>query len=164
MAEESKNEDIRIDGDVATWEMNMVGAIKGTYIGTFRFRCYLTPLQQIQAGKEQRALLGENMALAPQHESFLAYALTQLKHRILSSPPFWASANPGKSLEGDLPDEDVIEAILDASVRAEIMYKDGLKKRKDEALGRANTGINALEEKRKKEESENQDKETSDKS
>jgi hypothetical protein len=148
MSEE--NEDIRIEGDVATWEMHMDGDILGTYVGVFKFRCYLDPLSNIAAGAEQRALLGSNMALATDHDSFLAYALTQLKQRIISAPPFWASASPNKAVAGNLPDENVIEAVLDAAVRSEIKYKLEKKKRKEEAIERANAAIIAMKEKKRK--------------
>lgn len=145
-----ENEDIKIEGDVATWEMRMEGDIEGTYVGVFKFRCYLTPLQNIAAGTEQRALLGANMALATEHDSFLAYSLTQLKQRVIQAPPFWSSAGVNKSHNGDLPDENVIEAILDAAIRAEIKYKAERRKGKEEAIVRANKAIEARKEAQKK--------------
>lgn len=133
----SEREDIKIDGSVASWEINTTGSIMGTYIGTFRFRCFLTPLQQIAAGREERELIGVNMSLAPEHEKFMAYALTQLKYRVISAPPFWASANPNGNMSGDIPDEEVINLILSAAIDAEVKYKNELKKRKEEAIKRA---------------------------
>jgi hypothetical protein len=148
--------DIQIVGGVATWEMRTEGSISGTYTGTFKFRCYLSPLQKIAAGREQRELLGESRAWVEtpdyEHESFLAYALTQLKYRVLSAPPFWTSAGINKTHEGDIPDEDVIEKILDAAVRSELKYKRDLQSRKDEALKRANEGAKILQEQQKNEE------------
>lgn len=150
MAEQK--EDLKIENGVATWEMRMDGTVAGTYVGVFKFRCYLTPTQRIAAGTEQRALLGSNMALADVHESFLAYALTQLKQRIVSAPPFWTSANPTSSLPGDIPDEEIIEAVLDAAIRAELLYKQQLKDKKEASLVRANKGVEIIEEKQKDEE------------
>jgi hypothetical protein len=136
MAEKERT-DIIIEGNTATWESNVTGTINGTYIGTFRFRCFLTPTQQIAASREMRELLGPEMTMAPEHESFLAYALTQLKHRIISSPPFWSSAVGGGGMQGDVPDENVISAVLDAAIGAEIKYKNQLSSRKLEAIERA---------------------------
>lgn len=133
---EKERSDIIIEGSTATWEIKTDGAINGTYIGTFRFRCYLTPTQQIAANREMREVLGANPTMAPDHESFLAYALTQLKYRIISSPPFWMSA-VGGNLQGDLPDENVISTVLDAALGAEIKYKKQLVARKDDAIKRA---------------------------
>lgn len=155
-------DDLKIEGDVATWEMRMEGSVKGTYVGVFKFRCYLTPLQNIAAGKEQRELLGSNMALATDHESFLAYALTQLKQRIISAPPFWSSTTPNKALEGDLPDENVIEAVLDAAIRSEIKYKEDKKRKKEEGIARADAAINAINDQRQKELEELQEAQSDD--
>ena len=154
MAETEERPDIKIDGNVATWEMKLEGDISGTYMGVFRFRCYLTPLQQIAAGREERGLMGSNIAVASEHERFLAFALTQLKYRVISAPPFWASANPNGDIPGDIPDEDVIAKILDAAVIAEKKYKDGLKARKDEALQKAKRMIEKIEQQDKAESKE----------
>lgn len=126
--------DIKIENNTAIWEMRSEGTINGTYAGTFRFRCFLTPLQQIAAGREYRDLLGLNAPLAPQHESTLAWSLCQLKQRIISAPPFWNAQNNELGIAGDLPDEDIIVQILDAAIMAEDKYKEQLKKRKEEAL------------------------------
>lgn len=152
--------DIKFEGNTAVWECNMHGSVNGTYIGTFRFRCFLTPLQQIAAGKEHRELLGSNISLAPEHEKFLAFALSQLKQRIISSPPFWGSANPNGTMEGDIPDEEVVSAILDAAIGAEVKYKVELKKRKEDAIKRAKSVGERIE--KQKTEDDSVEKEESD--
>jgi hypothetical protein len=135
--------DIIIEGNTATWDMRLDGEIHGTYVGAFRFKCYLSPLQQIAADRERREILGPQILAAPEHESFLAYALTQLKYRIITSPPFWASANPA-TLAGDIADENVIAAVLDAALGAEMKYKSQLKKKKLEAVERAKAATEKL--------------------
>lgn len=148
--EEVNFDDIQLNGSIATWEMHANGTVAGTYTGTFKFRCYLTPLQKIAAGREQRALLGESRSWVEtpdyEHEAWLSYALTQLKYRVMSAPPFWTSAGVNKSHEGDIPDENVLEVILDAAIRAELKYKKHLKKLKDDAIERANDGAKVAEE------------------
>jgi hypothetical protein len=148
-------DDIQIIGSTATWTMRLDGAVSGTYTGTFQFRCFLTPLQRIAAGREQRALLGESRAFSEtpdyEHEAWLAYLLTQLKYRIISAPPFWATSGINKSHEGDIPDENVLEKVLDAATDAELIYKQRLRKLKEEALVKANVGAKAVEEQLKKE-------------
>lgn len=147
-------DDIQIIGSVATWTMRVDGTVSGTFTGTFQFRCFLTPLQRIAAGREQRALLGESRAFSEtpdyEHEAWLAYLLTQLKYRIISAPPFWATAGINKSHEGDIPDENVLEKVLDAATDAELIYKQRLRKFKEEALVKANIGAKAVEEELKK--------------
>lgn len=146
MAEEKteykERTDIILDeaNGTATWAMRLEGDIHGTYVGSFRFKCYLSPLEQIAADRERRELLGPQPFAAGEHESFLAYALTQLKYRIVTSPPFWASANPA-SLSGDLPDENIIAAVLDSALGSEIKYKEKLKAKKLESAKRARKAI-----------------------
>lgn len=128
--------DLIIEGNTATWDMRLEGDIQGVYAGSFRFKCYLSPLQQIAANREYREIMGPNPTFASEHESFLAYALTQLKYRIVSAPPFWASQSPA-ALAGDIADENIISAVLDAALGSEIKYKSQLKKKKLDAVARA---------------------------
>jgi len=138
--------DIIIQDNTAIWEMKVDGDIHGTYMGKFRFRCYLTPTQKIAADREYRQMLGDNPTTAPEHESFLAYSLTQLKYRVLEAPPFWSSTQQTSigAVHGDLPDENVLSAVLDAAISAEVKYKAQLKKRKEEALDRAKKAAERL--------------------
>lgn len=132
--------DIIIEGNTALWDLRLDGDINGTYTGTFRFKCYLNPLQQIAADRERRELLGNQPLYAGDHESLLAYALTQLKYRIITAPPFWASSN--SSFAGDIADENIISAVLDAALGAEVKYKTLLKKKKLESIETAKNAIN----------------------
>lgn len=151
--------DIMIEGNTATWSFRLDGDIHGTYSGTFRFRCYLSPLQKIAADRERRELLGNHPEYASEHESFLAYSLTQLKYRILTAPPFWNSQNPS-SMGGDIADENIINAVIDAAVGAEIKYREMLRQKKEEALNRGIASVDAAmkgdddEEEKDEEESE----------
>lgn len=161
--ESLQRSDLIIEGNTATWEMRLDGDINGTYAGAFRFKCYLSPLQQIAADREKRELLGSQPLYASEHESFLAYALTQLKYRIISAPPFWASANPA-TLAGDIADENIIAAVLDAALGAEIKYKSQLKKKKLDAVARAKAATDKLmegdEENEDEDESESEESES----
>ena len=141
MAEERS--DIVIEGNQATWEIRTEGLIQGTYSGTFRFRCFLNPMQQVAAGRDYREMMGPNMGLAPEHESFLAWSLCQLKYRIISAPPFWGNES-GIIGGGNLPDEEIVPMVLDAAMAAENKYKDSLRKRKEEAIKRAKMAGEAI--------------------
>lgn len=138
MAEEDKyvdRPDIVIENHVATWQLKAEGAINGTYMGTFKFKCFLLPSETVAAGRERRELLGENAILATQKESFYAYALPQLKYRVISGPPFWQSKDGGYA--GDLADAEVMGAILDAALGAELKFSHEIKQRKTAAIERA---------------------------
>lgn len=129
--------DIILEGSTAVWEMRMEGEYSGTYAGTFRFRTFLTPTQKIAANREFREVLGINPLMADKHESMLAFALTQLRHRIISAPPFWNSTLDTSSMAGDIPDENVIQEVLNASFDAENKYRKYLAEKKLDGIDRA---------------------------
>jgi hypothetical protein len=129
--------DITLNGSEATWVMPRVdGELGGTYTGTFTFRCYLDPLRQLQSGREYRELLGSLAVQASDNEANLAFALTQLKHRIIKSPPFWSSTLQESGIAGNIGDLNVITLILDASIRAENLFKEKIQKERDELLNK----------------------------
>jgi hypothetical protein len=134
MAEEAKRTDIIINGTEASWDINMLGDVSGSFIGAFKFRCMLTPTQKIAANREMRDLLGPQMLLASEHDQNLAFALTQLKYRVVEAPPFWRS---GGIIAGDLVDSNVIMSVLDAAIASELKYIEQLKDRKMDAINRA---------------------------
>src|ERR1035441_601612 len=130
MADDFDESKIFIEGTEATWRINEEGPINGKYIGAFKFRCFLTPTQRIAANREYRELLGGNPTLTPEHEDSLAYALTQLKYRVISYPPFWEGED--KPILGDIADTNIISLVLDAAVAAEMKYRKQLdEKRKN---------------------------------
>ena len=156
MAKEQKTRsDITLEGNKATWTIKSLGDINGLYLGTFVFKTYLNPMEQIRANRDFRELMGPNPSSAPEHESFLAYALTQLKHRIISAPPFWNSAR-FENMEGNIPDEGVITDILGAATDAEVLYRKQLKKMKKDSITMARQ---AAEEMIKRKEEETLDEE-----
>ena len=136
--------DLVIEGNTATWEINTQGDILGLYSGQFRFRCYLTPSQRLSASRDYRELLGPNPSVALQTDDNLAFALSQLKHRILSSPPFWSSSLATTGIAGDLPDDVVIMKVLDASIEAELRFKAQVKDKRKDAIQRARKAAERL--------------------
>lgn len=139
-----KQTDIFIQNDHATWNMVHLGALGGRYEGTFKFSCFLSPMQVISADKDYRDLLGNNPTLASSLADNLAYALSQLKYRVLEAPPFWndGSRFPGSSVK----DIDVIDLVLEASIVAEIKYREELSKRHEDAIVKLKTAIQQKEE------------------
>lgn len=137
--------EIRIDGPTALWDINFTGAIEGSYLGTFRFRTSITPLQEIDADKNYRELLGTHPDSAPIRIQNLAYALTQLKQRVIEAPPFWAdnSLYPGSSVK----DAEVIELVYQAAMLAEIKHRNALKARQLEAIEKLRSKLQDQQEK-----------------
>jgi hypothetical protein len=139
-----KRTDITLDGNMATWSIAADGDINGTYHGLFRFKCFLTPTEKLAAGREYRELLGENAALAFKNEDNLAFTLAQLKYRIISAPPFWNSAQGINGQLGDIPDENVLDKILEAAMAAELKYFASLKKKKEEMIQKSKAAAEKL--------------------
>lgn len=156
---EIERSDIIIEGNTATWEISLQGDVSGTYTGKFRFKCILSPTHKIAANREYRELLGNNPTLTPEYESNLAYALTQLKYRVLEAPPFWSATQNSTGYAGDIADTNVIMAVLDAAVEAEIKYKRLLKKRTEDSLERAKKAAERLLQQQDEEVDEDQDEE-----
>ena len=109
-------------------------------MGTFKFRCYLSPLQMIEQDRDYRELLGPNPSLAgSQHES-LAFSLTQLRQRILTHPPFW---NDGYSRfgGGHIKDLELLDLVLEAAVETEIKYRKTLEAKHKESIDRIQASL-----------------------
>jgi len=137
--------DILIDGSVATWIMpRSEGNLGGTYVGTFTFRCYLDPISQLQAGREFREMLGSFGSNASEIEINLAFALTQLKHRIITAPAFWAS----DGMPGNIGDLNIISLVHNAAIRSEDLFAQRIQDERNAILDRS---IKTAEELLKKE-------------
>lgn len=142
--------DLVIEHSTATWSMPMMdGELGGTYRGTFKFKCFLTPIEQLQVGRKYRALLGDLGSQASQTEGSLAFALTQLEVRVISAPPFWGSTSQESGISGNLGDINVIMAVLNAAISAEELYKNNIQKEREAVLERS---IKIAEELQKKDE------------
>jgi hypothetical protein len=117
----------------ATFTINMVGRhSKDTYMGTFKVKCLLSPLEMIAADKRYRDLLGANSHLAQENIRQQAFALAELEQRVIDMPPFWENDSlPG----GHIKDANVLLHILDMAVEAQEKYistkENELKDRQD---------------------------------
>lgn len=129
------NSDIVIDGSTATWTLPLThGDYLGSYSGTFKFRCWLSPTQELEAGRLYRELLGPSAMLINEHEGQVGYCLSQLKMRVLESPPFWSTYRSESGLNGDIPDLNVLLLILDGALRSEKLYKEKILKERETKL------------------------------
>jgi hypothetical protein len=141
--------DIQIDNNVARWDISTNGDINGLYTGTFVFRCFLTPTQKLAAGRDFRELIGPNNIQASDHEDNLAFTLSQLKHRVLTAPPFWSSSVGMNGLHGDIPDEKVLDVILEAALASEFKHSAILQEKREKELERAKKLTEAVVEDKK---------------
>jgi hypothetical protein len=129
----------------ATWEMNMTGPIGGTYQGVFQFRTVLSPLQQIEADRDYRELIGTNYQLIATHIDNLAYILSQLRQRIIKHPPFWDDGS-SRFKGSHIRDEEIILAVYEAAVLAETKFRKELKEKHKAAIERLKAAIERQEE------------------
>lgn len=157
-----KRKDIILEGTTGKWDIGTHGEIQGTYSGTFVFKCFLTPTEKLAAGRTYRELLGPNAALALSHEDQLAFALAQLKYRIITAPPFWGSSLGIDGVAGDIPDENIISVILDAALSCEFKYLAELRNKKDEAIQRAKAAAEKQLAEKDKDQDEDDDDEEQD--
>jgi outer membrane scaffolding protein for murein synthesis (MipA/OmpV family) len=138
--------DILLDSQgIATWEINMTGPIGGTYQGVFQFRTVLSPIQQIEADRDYRELLGTNATLVSTHVDNLAYSLSQLRQRVIKAPPFWddgASRFKGSHIR----DEEVIQAVYEAAVISETKFRAQIKEKHKASIERLKASIERQEE------------------
>lgn len=104
----------------ATFPINVVGKLtKNSYMGTFKVKCLLSPLEEIAADKRYRDLLGDNSHLAQEHIRQQAFALAQLEQRVIEMPPFWENdLLPG----GHVKDTNVVLHLLDMAIEAQEKY------------------------------------------
>jgi hypothetical protein len=139
-----REEDIAIDSQgIASWDINIAAPIGGTYQGTFKFRTGLSPLQEIEADRDYRDLLGKNAEFAATHIENLAYSLAQLRQRVVAGPPFWfdgISKFPGSQVR----DAEVLQEVFEAAVASEVKYRNTVKEKHKAAIQKLSR---ALEEK-----------------
>lgn len=104
----------------AKFTVNITGRhSKQSYMGTFRVKCLLSPLEEIAADKRYRDLLGSNSHLAQEHVRRQAFALSQLEQRIIEMPAFWENdIIPG----GHIQDDNVLLDVLDMAIEAQEKY------------------------------------------
>jgi hypothetical protein len=136
MAQLVTQDDITLQSDgTSTWEINATYPVGGTYMGKFTFRCILTPMQMIEADRDYRDLLGKNAEFANTTVESYVYAISQLKQRVVFSPPFWAESNsrfPGSQVK----DSEVLDMVLQAAIESELKYRAALAEKHEASISK----------------------------
>jgi hypothetical protein len=120
----SSDADYKVNVDIekgeATFKVDLVGQkSKESYKGVFVVRCMLNPMAFIAADKLYRELLGGKPVEAHPHAGALAFALSQLKYRVLKMPPFWENREiPG----GHIDDHNILIEVLNRAIYCEEVY------------------------------------------
>lgn len=146
-----ENTDITISGNIATWTLPLTqGEMLGTYSGTFQFKCYLTPTEILQSGRDYRSLLGSLSEYASEREKNIAFSLVELKYRILKAPPFWTSTLQESGFSGNIPDLNILIKILEMAMVSESLFQEKIQKERDLLLERTIKSAEALAEQKNK--------------
>jgi len=124
--------EILLNGSTGAYNLDVHGPLKGRYVGTFVFRAYLTPLEYVACDREYRDLIGKIQTQVDPLADFLAFALVQLKYRIVSAPAFWFDKEVMGG--GSVPDRIVLETLLEASSAVERKYKEDILEKHSEAI------------------------------
>lgn len=117
----------------ATFFVDIVAAAdKSTYKGQFKVKCILSPLEYINSDSTYRELLGKtNPQFASDYVSQLAYALSQLKYRIIDSPSWYRNESSG--IHGSSVDDKILLHVFEKTIECEEKYREGMEKRYKEA-------------------------------
>lgn len=119
--------EFRFDGSVAEFDYQGVGnSSNTTYMGTFRTKCIVSPMDDIKADRLYRELLGAvNPHLASKKTQNYAFALSQLKVRLLEFPDFFKN----RELDGSHLDSNILIDIVNKCIDAQEEYKEQLDER-----------------------------------
>lgn len=113
-----------IDGTLATFDIAVQDDLTmETYMGSFKVKCFLTPLEIIRADRIYRELIGAvNSAMAGDSAQNFAFAISQLSVRIVNCPDFFKNPNAPDLFGSHMP-EKVLIAVLNHSIDSETAYR-----------------------------------------
>jgi hypothetical protein len=125
--------EIRIDTEKeqATFTIDAIGSFdKKRYVAGFVVKAFLNPIDRLSADKFRRELLGPNPESAGEEEKTMAFALSQLKYRIIEAAPFWFKGSDigGAALKND----NIIYHVFNLATKAEEEYGKLLAKEAEE--------------------------------
>jgi len=114
--------DFRFEGSKAYFDFSSVGdRTNTTYMGEFCVKCVMSPMDHLKADRLYRELIGSiNPHLASQDAKNYAFALSQLKQRVLESADFFKN----RELDGSHLDSNVLIGIINKAIEAEEEYKE----------------------------------------
>ena len=92
-----------------------------TYIGEFKVKLILSPLDILASDRDYRELIGNtNPFMATNDATNIAFALSQLKYRIVSAPVFWEASTGYRA--GHVP-KRILYSVLDKSLELQERFK-----------------------------------------
>lgn len=114
--------DIKIENTTGIFTISEFDAeTNETYIGEFKVKVVLSPMDILSIDRDYRELIGSvSPLMASSDANNVAFALSQLRHRVIGYPMFWK----GSGYDGGHLPKNVLYAILDASLEAQERFKD----------------------------------------
>jgi hypothetical protein len=144
---------INEDGTV-TFRISEVGDRSRTTLqGPFKVKGSLSPYDELAAGRDMRHLLGDNAVSATDHEVNLAYALSQLRHRVVEQPSFWLEASREGFGGADI-DHNIILKVIGLAIDAEVHYRKYLRTEAKRRLKDLESSLNKYDEEEQKEDAD----------
>lgn len=118
---------MRIEDFKAYYHHSSVGNTSGeTYMGDFIFRVGLNPMMVIESDRYYRELLGGNPLVATTAAQEMAFAVSQLKYRVIKAPAWWESVfDP----ESNFFDYGLLIEVLNKAIEAENSFKEQTQER-----------------------------------
>ncbi len=109
------------DDGTASFSINIIGNVsRETYMGNFKTKCVLSPLEFIKSDRMYRELLGNDPVNAHSTARNNAFALSQLQYRLIEVPPFWENREIGG---GHISDDNVLTEVIELAIQAEDKYR-----------------------------------------
>lgn len=126
-----------IEGSEASFEVAETDQLtRTTYMGSFRVKCFLSPLEKIKADRIYRELIGAvNPVMASGDAKNMAFAISQLTVRVIEGPDFFKNQKNPDLPGGHLPD-DILISILDKAIDAETEFREQQRKAYEETQKR----------------------------
>ena len=115
-------DDFRFEGSKAYFDFSGIGEKSNiTFMGEFCVKTILSPIDHLKSDQLYRELIGPiNPHLASQESKNFAFALSQLKQRILEAPDFFKN----KEIDGGHLDANILIEIINLSIDAETAFSD----------------------------------------
>jgi hypothetical protein len=114
--------EFRFEGSKATFDFSSMGLVTNeSFSGEFAVKCAISPIDHLKSDRLYRELIGEvNPHLASQEAQNYAFALSQLKQRVIESPHFFKN----KEIDGGHLDSNVLVEIVNIAIEAEAKYRE----------------------------------------
>lgn len=114
--------DFRFEGSVAEFDFQGLGEkSNNSFLGTFKVKCVISPMDHLKADRLYRELIGAiNPHLASKDAQNYAFALSQLKIRVIESPDFFKN----KELDGSHLDSNVLIDLINKAIDAEEAFQE----------------------------------------